>query len=218
MSAPGKTVICRVEGPVTEPLASTHWRGEVGLRGNPGEGAYRNSQPRREAPHPNLLPAHGEKASPRCLFRRFRIGRRCREQRQKRSLDRRLARRRRDLRAGQVGNIKHVHHPFAERSDMGRGNIEIELRKCRCQLVEEAGPIKSGDFDDRVAVRPLIIDRDFRLDGERLQPAFWRRALGNDFRQFQLAAHGFFNGVADPRGAACLVFVAFEFARYRDGV
>src|SRR5262249_52296844 len=28
----------------------------------------------------------------------------------------------------------------------------------------------------------------------------------------------FFNGVADPRSAACFVFVAFEFARYRDGV
>ena len=95
---------------------------------------------------------------------------------------------------------------------MRRGDVEIELRQRGGQFVKEPRPIKPGDFDDRVAVRPLIVDGNFRLDGERLEPAFRRRALGDDVRQFQLATHRFLDGIADPRRAARFILVTFEFA------
>src|ERR1700753_1989114 len=44
-----------------------------------------------------------------------------------RALDRRLPRRRADLRTQEIGDIEHVAGTFAEGRDMGRSDVEIEL-------------------------------------------------------------------------------------------
>src|SRR6185312_12273776 len=84
-----------------------------------------------------------------------------------RALDRGLPGRRVDLRAEQVGDVEHVAGTLAERRDMGGGDVEVELRDRGGQLIEQAGAVEAGHFNDGVAVRPLIVDGDFRLDRER---------------------------------------------------
>src|SRR6516165_3030356 len=68
-----------------------------------------------------------------CSPRRFLgwLSRRRGEQREQRPPDRGLPRRRRDLRAGEIGDVEDVDHALAESRDMGRSNIEIELRQGR---------------------------------------------------------------------------------------
>src|SRR5262245_5639731 len=74
------------------------------------------------------------------------------EQGEQWTLDRGLACRRRDFGAEQVGDVEHIDHPFAEGSDMGRGDVEVELRQCRRQFVEETRPVETGHFDHRMTL------------------------------------------------------------------
>src|SRR3954471_22469036 len=74
------------------------------------------------------------------------------EQRQERALDRGLARRRGDLRAGEVGHVKHVDHSLAEGRHMRGADVERELRDGRGELIKQARPVEAGDLDDGEAV------------------------------------------------------------------
>src|ERR1700704_2197931 len=67
----------------------------------------------------------------RRLRDRFFVG----EQMDQRALDRGLPGRRVDLRAEQVGDVEHVAGALAEGRDMGGGNVEVELRDRRGQLI-----------------------------------------------------------------------------------
>src|ERR1700691_596863 len=60
--------------------------------------------------------------------RRLRRGLFVGEQMDQRALDRGLPRRRVDLRAEQIGDIKHVAGALAEGGDMGGGDVEVEFR------------------------------------------------------------------------------------------
>ena len=85
--------------------------------------------------------------------------------------------------------------------------------------IQQAGPVEAGHLDHGVAVRPLIVDGDFRLDRERLQPRPWRpRAWRPPPAAAACPRSTFSIDLADARGAARLVLVAIEFARDRDGV
>ena len=74
------------------------------------------------------------------------------EQRQERALDRGLARRRGDLRAGEVSHVKHVDHSLAEGRHMRGADVERELRDGRGELIKQARPVEAGDLDDSEAV------------------------------------------------------------------
>src|SRR5713226_9913434 len=58
------------------------------------------------------------------------------EQMDQRALDRGLPRRRVDLGAEQVGDIKHVAGALAEGRDMGGGDVEVEFRDRGGQLIQ----------------------------------------------------------------------------------
>src|SRR3979409_2233266 len=110
-----------------------------------------------------ILLVDGYRSRRRLRRRRFLIG----EQMEQRALDRGLPRRRVDLRAEQVGDVEHVAGALAEGRDMGRGDVEVELRNRRRQLIQKAWPVEAGHLDHGVTVRPLIVDGHFRLDRER---------------------------------------------------
>ena len=135
-----------------------------------------------------------------------------------RALDRGLPRRRVDLRAEQVGDIEHVAGALAEGRDMGRGDVEVELRDRGGQLIQQAGPVEAGDLDHGVAVRPLVVDGHFRLDHERPRLAAAGGAARHHFGQPQFAFQHLLDHLADPRRAPALVLVAVVFPRDRDGV
>ena len=73
------------------------------------------------------------------------------------------------LRAEQIGDVEHVDHALAEGRDMRRGDVEVELRQRRGQLVEQARPVEPGHLDHGVAVRPLVVDGHLGLDREGLE-------------------------------------------------
>ena len=101
---------------------------------------------------------------------------------------------------------------------MGRRDIEIELGERRGQLIQKPRPIEAGDLHHRIAVGPLVVDRDRRLQREGADAALGRRPLGHHIRQPQFAAQGFLDRVGDAIGAPLFVFIAVEFARQRNGV
>src|SRR6185369_8317867 len=88
------------------------------------------------------------------------------EQMNQRALDRSLPGRRVDLGAEQVGDVEHVAGAFAEGRDMGGGDVEVELRDRGRQLIQKARSVEAGDLDHGIAVRPLVVDGDLRLDHE----------------------------------------------------
>ena len=51
---------------------------------------------------------------------------------------------------------------------MSRTDVEVEPRNSRGELVEQARPVEAGDFQHRVLVRKIVIDRHFRRDAEGL--------------------------------------------------
>ena len=51
---------------------------------------------------------------------------------------------------------------------MGRANVQIQARYGRGQLKQQAGAIKAGDFQHRIFVRQIIIDRHLGGNAERL--------------------------------------------------
>src|SRR5690242_2689776 len=110
------------------------------------------------------------------------------EQGDERALDCRLSSRRGDLCAEQIGNVEHVDYPLAEGCDMRGRDVEIELGEGRGQLVEQAGAVEPDNLDHRVAMRPLIIDGDRRLDREGTDAALEYSTLGYHIRQAQFAA------------------------------
>src|SRR6516165_12532273 len=90
-----------------------------------------------------------------------------------------VARGRGNLRAQKIGHIKYVDHPFTECRDMRRGDVEIELGERGREVVKEPRPIKAAHFDHGVAVRPLIVDGDLRLEHEGLDASLRGHALGH---------------------------------------
>ena len=76
-----------------------------------------------------IMPKAGFSGSlPRRVLSWFRFGTERREQRQQRALDRGLARRSGDLRAGEISHIENVDNPLTEGRDMRLGDVEVELR------------------------------------------------------------------------------------------
>src|SRR5215208_6089287 len=75
-----------------------------------------------------------------------------REQLQQRAFDCRLASCRSDLRAEQIGHIKHIDHPLAERRHMRRRDVEIELRQGCRKFVEQSRAVEPDHLDHGVAV------------------------------------------------------------------
>ena len=100
---------------------------------------------------------------------------------------------------------------------MGRGDVEVEFRDRRGQLIQQARPVEAGHLDHGVAVRPLVVDGDFRLDHEGARLASGG-APRHHFGQPQLAFQHVLDHFADPGRAPSLVLVAVVFPRYRDGV
>src|SRR4051794_6156173 len=82
------------------------------------------------------------KASRRRLFLGFAVG----EQMNQRALDRGLPGRRVDLRAEQVGNIKHVAGALAEGRYMGGGDVEVEFRDRGGELIQQARAVEAGNL------------------------------------------------------------------------
>src|SRR6266404_1483929 len=72
------------------------------------------------------------------------------EQMQQRALDRGLPCRRVDLGAEQIGDVEHVAGALAEGRDMGGGDIEVQLRYRRRQLVQQARAVEAGNLDHSV--------------------------------------------------------------------
>src|SRR6202022_1572785 len=68
------------------------------------------------------------------------------EQVEQRALDRGLPRRRVDLRAEQVGDVKHVAGALAEGRDMGGGDVEVELRNRGGELIQQTRPVDTGNL------------------------------------------------------------------------
>src|ERR1700722_12483344 len=88
-----------------------------------------------------------------------------------RTADSGLSRRRRNLRAQEIGDVEHVAGALAEGRDMGGSDIEVELRDRRRQFVQQTRTVEAGNLDHGVAVRPLIVDRYFRLNNKRTRLA-----------------------------------------------
>ncbi len=150
----------------------------------------------------------GEASEPSASGRRGRV---VGQQMDQRALDRGLSRRRVDLRAEQIGDVEHVAGALAEGRDMGRGDIEVELRDRGGQFVQQARAVEAGHLDHGVAVRPLIVDDDLRLDHERPRLAAGGGAPRHHFGQPQFAFEHVLDHVADSGGAPAFVFVAVVF-------
>src|SRR3984957_20858335 len=157
-------------------------------------------------------------ASPRRRApRRLRL-RAAREHRDQRALDRRVARRREDLRPEQIGHVEHVDRALAEGRDVRRGDVEVELGQRGGELVEQAGAVEAAYLDHGVAVRPGIVDVDLWLDREGLDAALRRRALLHPLGQLYVAVQRALDRIGDADGAPSLVVVELELARHRYGV
>src|SRR5205807_2215736 len=85
-------------------------------------------------------------------------------------------------------DVEHVARAFAEGRDMGGGNVEVELRDRGRQLIQQAGAVEAGNLDHGVAVRPLIVDGDLRLDHESAHLAAVGRLAGHHLGQPPLAS------------------------------
>src|ERR1700693_138361 len=83
---------------------------------------------------------------------------------EQRAADRGLARRRDDLRAGEVRHIEDVDGALAEGRHVRRGDVEVEARDGVGEIIEQAGPVEPRYLDHRVAVGPDVVDVDLGLD------------------------------------------------------
>ena len=82
---------------------------------------------------------------------------------------------------------------------MRGGDVEVELRHRSGEFVEEARPVKAADLDDGVDIRPLVVDRNLRLDGECLDlaAAGGSGAPTDNLRQLEFADQRLLDGIGD---------------------
>ena len=111
-----------------------------------------------------------------------------REKPNERALDRRLAGRRSDLRSKKISDVKHVDGALAERGNVRRGNVEIELRQRGGQLEQQTGPVESRHLHHGVTARPAVVDGERRLQRKGPQAPLAGGALRKHFRQPQVSA------------------------------
>src|SRR5271163_5097883 len=132
--------------------------------------------------------------------------------------NRRLAARRHDLGAREVGYIERIDRLFTKGHDMGGPDVQIELRKGGSEVVEKARTVEPGNLEHGVAIRKRIVDHDLRLDGERSGARVGATLGGDDFADFDLAAQRLFDRTGHAPAASQLVLVAVEGARNEDRV
>ena len=102
---------------------------------------------------------------------------------------------------------------------MGGADVQVQVRQGGGHVIEQAGPIKARDLDDRVAVRQIVIHHQVRRQGEGLVGAARLLAAGLDrIAQAHLPAQRLFDGLRHPISAAQLILVLLEGAADEDRV
>ena len=91
------------------------------------------------------------------------------------------------MRAQKIRDVEHVDGALAERRDVGRRDVEAQLRQRRGELIEQARTVETRHLDDGVTVRPLIVDQHFWLDRKGLEPVLGRRAFRRELGQARRA-------------------------------
>ena len=94
---------------------------------------------------------------------------------------------------------------------MRRGDVEVELRQGRGQIVEKTRPVEARNLDHGVTVRPIVRDDDAWRDVERFGlPAALFGTLLHRVRQPQIAFQRALDIAGDAACDARLVLVVLD--------
>ena len=149
---------------------------------------------------------------------RARVGGRLGEGGAQAAADGGFARRVGDLVAEQVGHVEDVDGALAERRDMRRGDVEIEIRDLAGEVVEQARAVEAGGLDDRELVRRIVVDQDVGLEREGLEARLLLGLLGDMLGNPQRPRQRLLDQLADPSCPPFLVGLVVKFATDRDRV
>jgi len=123
-----------------------------------------------------------------------------------------------DLLVGEVGDVEHVDGLLAERGDVRRGDVEVEVGERIGELEQQARAVEARHLDHGELVGQRVVDERLGRHREGAEPAPSLAPLGHQRAEPDLAFQQFLDGLGDAPGSPQLVLVEVELAGEQEGV